>query len=257
MTIDEMLDRVADKLGVEPPKPRQTTPAPQLSTTSCQTTAKSECTDSCSEHKCSGSCDNHSDEHKCGGHCHDNESEHKCGGHCHDNGSEHKCSRHCHDNESEHKCGGHCHDGGAEHKCSGHCHDKGTVLDLAYAKRLADGLESAAAAMGVNVVIAIVNEGGNLMCLHAMDDSYIASIKASRDKAFTAVALKMPTHVALKESRGGSLDGYTNGNGILMLGGGFPLEKGGRIYGGIGISGGTKEQDTLLAQIGAEVFRRL
>ena len=67
----------------------------------------------------------------------------------------------------------------------------------------------------------------------------------------------MPTHVALKESRGGALDGYTNGNGILMLGGGFPLEKDGRIYGGIGISGGTKEQDTLLAQIGAEVFRRL
>ena len=239
-----MLDRVADKLGVEPPKPRQTSPAPQPSTTSCQTTAKSECTGSCSERKCSGSCDNHSDEHKCGGHCHDKGSEHKCGGHCHDGGA-------------EHKCGGHCRDKGSEHKCGGHCHDKGTVLDLAYAKRLADGLESAATAMGVNVVIAIVNEGGNLMCLHAMDDSYIASIKASQDKAFTAVALKMPTHVALKESCGGALDGYTNGNGILMLGGGFPLEKGGRIYGGIGISGGTKEQDTLLAQIGAEVFRRL
>ena len=225
MTIDEMLDRVADNLGVKSPETKKASTSPRLSTTSCQTTVKSNCTGGCSEHKC------HS--------------------------SENKCSVGCDNHGDGHKCGGHCHGSGAEHKCGGHCREESTVLNLTYAKKLADGLEAAAEAMGVKVVIAIVNEGGNLMCLHAMDDSYIASIKASQDKAFTAVALKMPTHVALKESRGGALDGYTNGNGILMLGGGFPLEKDGRIYGGIGISGGTKEQDTLLAQIGAEVFRRL
>ena len=170
---------------------------------------------------------------------------------------EHKCSGHCHDHSGGHKCSGGCKSHGGEHKCSGHCHGNGAKLDLAFAKKLAQGIESAAEAIGVRVVIAIVNEGANLMCLHAMDDSYIASIKASQDKAYTAVALKMPTHVALKESRGGALDGYTNGNGILMLGGGFPLERDGHIYGGIGVSGGTKEQDTLLAQIGAEVFRKL
>lgn len=195
MTIDEMLDRVAENLGVEAPKPKQAVPAPtpQLSTVSCTAEPKA-------EDKC----------------------------HCHESSSEHKCSR-----------------------------SDNAGLDLAYAKKLAQGIEAAADLMGERVVIAIVNEGGNLMCLHAMDNSYIASIKASQEKAFTAVALQMPTHIALKESRGGALDGYTNGNGILMLGGGFPLEKDGHIYGGIGISGGTKEQDTLLAQIGAEVFRRL
>lgn len=234
MTIDEMLDRVAENLGVEPPESKQAAPAPQLSTVSC--TAKPE-----SSH-CS--CGNHGSEHKCSGNCKKHDSGHKCSGSCHD--SERKCSGNCKNHDSGHKC--HC--GGAE------CYDN-AKLDLAFAKKLAHGLEAAAEAMGVRVVIAIVNEGGNLMCLHAMDNSYIASIKASQEKAFTAVALQMPTHAALKESRGGALDGYTNGNGILMLGGGFPLEKGGRIYGGIGISGGTKEQDTLLAQIGAEVFRRL
>ena len=222
MTIDEMLDRVAENLGVESPESEQAAPAPRLSTVSC--TEKPESGNQA--HKC-----------KCGG---EHGSDRKCGG----------CSGH----GSEHKCGGGCKNHGREHKCS--CHDDAN-LDLAYAKMLANGLEAAAEAMGVKVVIAVVNEGGNLMCLHAMDDSYIASIKASQEKAFTAVALKMPTHVALKESRGGALDGYTNGNGILMLGGGFPLEKGGRICGGIGVSGGTKEQDILLAQIGAEVFRRL
>ena len=44
---------------------------------------------------------------------------------------------------------------------------------------------------------------------HAMDDSYIASVQASQDKAYTAVALKMPTY-RIDESRGGSLDGLTN-----------------------------------------------
>lgn len=226
MTIDEMLDRVAENLGVEAPEVKQAAPVkdPPLSRLSCA--EKPDNASSHHEHKC-----------KCGG---NHSSEHKCGGNCKNHGPEHKCSG---------NCGSH----GSEHKCS--CND--VKLDITYAKTLANGLEAAAEAMGVKIVIAIANEGGNLMCLHAMDDSYIASIKASQEKAFTAVALKMPTHVALKESRGGALDGYTNGNGILMLGGGFPLEKGGRIYGGIGVSGGTKEQDILLAQIGAEVFRRL
>ena len=128
-------------------------------------------------------------------------------------------------------------------------------LSLDIAKEIAYLIEKAALQIGVKVVISVDNDGANLILLHAMDESYIASIKASQEKAYTAVALKMPTHVALQESRGGALDGYTNGNGILMLGGGFPLEYGGRIYGGVGVSGGTKEQDIILAKAGAEYFR--
>lgn len=142
-------------------------------------------------------------------------------------------------------------DGDGEHKC--HCANA-KKLTLEAAKFVAQGVEVAARNMGVKVVIAIDNDGANLMLLHAMDDSYIASIKAAQDKAYTAVALKMPTDVALKESRGGSLDGLTNGNGLLLLGGGYPLESEGKIFGGIGVSGGTKEQDTLLARIGTELF---
>ena len=109
--------------------------------------------------------------------------------------------------------------------------------------------------LGVKVVVAIRDEGANLVLLHAMDDSYIASVQASQDKAYTAVALKMPTHIALDESRGGSLDGLTNGNGILLLGGGYPLRTDKKIYGGIGVSGGTKEQDTTLAMVADAYFK--
>ena len=127
-------------------------------------------------------------------------------------------------------------------------------MSLSKAKEIAKAVEIAAGIIGVNVVVAVRDEGANLVLLHAMDDSYIASIQASQDKAYTAVALKMPTHIALKESRGGTLDGFTNGNGILLLGGGYPLKKDDKIYGGIGVSGGTKEQDTLLAMVAAAYF---
>ena len=137
--------------------------------------------------------------------------------------------------------------------------DGEAILDeeavAAMAKELAEAVEKAATILGVKVVVAIRDKGANLVLLHAMDDSYIASVQASQDKAYTAVALKMPTHIALDESRGGSLDGLTNGNGILLLGGGYPLRTDKKIYGGIGVSGGTKEQDTTLAMVADAYFK--
>ena len=95
-------------------------------------------------------------------------------------------------------------------KCGGNCkHESPEKMTIAMAKELAEAVEKAATILGVKVVVAIRDEGANLVLLHAMDDSYIASVQASQDKAYTAVALKMPTHIALDESRGGSLDGLT------------------------------------------------
>ena len=141
-------------------------------------------------------------------------------------------------------------------KCGGNCkHESPEKMTIAMAKELAEAVEKAATILGVKVVVAIRDEGANLVLLHAMDDSYIASVQASQDKAYTAVALKMPTHIALDESRGGSLDGLTNGNGILLLGGGYPLRTDKKIHGGIGVSGGTKEQDTTLAMVADAYFK--
>ena len=128
-------------------------------------------------------------------------------------------------------------------------------ISLEIAKKLATAVECAAKAIGVSVVTAIVNDGGNLICLEAMDNSYLASVRAAWDKAYTAAALKMPTYVALEQSRGGALDGLTNGNGILLLGGGEPLMAGNVLLGGVGVSGGTKEQDALLAKVAVEIFK--
>ena len=127
-------------------------------------------------------------------------------------------------------------------------------LTLDAAKEIARAAEIASDILGVKTVTAIRDEGANLVLLHAMDNSYIASVQVAQDKAYTAAALKMPTHKALEESRGGALDGLTNGNGIMLLGGGFPLKIKDKIYGGVGVSGGTKEQDTLIAAVAAAIF---
>lgn len=127
-------------------------------------------------------------------------------------------------------------------------------MDLKTAKKLALAVENAAEKIGISVVTAIMNEGARLVCLEAMDYSYIASVEAAQQKAYTAAALKMPTYKALEEARGGSLDGLTNGSGILLLAGGEPLFCNGKLIGAVGVSGGTKEQDALLAKVAAVIF---
>lgn len=134
-----------------------------------------------------------------------------------------------------------------------------TGLTLSLAKKLSEVIERKAAADGVKVVVAIVDAGANLILLHATDDAYIASVQIAQDKAYTSAALKMFTHTALELSRGGALDGLnvTTANRLSLLGGGAPLEIGGRIVGGLGVSGGTAQEDTDFAIFGAECMKFL
>lgn len=133
-----------------------------------------------------------------------------------------------------------------------------TELTLGLAKEISLAVEKKAEEMGKNVVIAVLDAGANLMLLHSMQDSYIASRQIAQDKAYTAVALKMPTHIALNESRGGALDGLsaTDSNHIMLLGGGEPLIINGKVVGAVGVSGGTADEDIFFAQFGAMYLER-
>lgn len=132
------------------------------------------------------------------------------------------------------------------------------ILTLGLAKELAYAVEKRAEQLGKKIVVAITDSGANLVLLQSMDDAYIASCRIAQDKAYTSVALKMPTHVALAESRGGKLDGLmvTDNNKVSLLGGGYPLIMGGKLVGGIGVSGGTAEEDTEFAHFGALYLER-
>lgn len=131
------------------------------------------------------------------------------------------------------------------------------AISLSDAKFLAARVEERAKEMGVNAVVAIADEGGNLKLCECMDNSYLASRDIAINKAYTSVALKMSTaKLATLACPGGSLYGIQNTNGgrIVIFGGGDPLSVRGKIIGGIGVSGGSAEQDTELSAYGRKIF---
>ncbi len=74
------------------------------------------------------------------------------------------------------------------------------------------------------------------------------------------VALKLPTHeLAPLAQPGAPLFGISHADGgrVVIFGGGFPLKHGPRIIGGIGVSGGSVEEDMLCATAATEVFEKL
>ncbi len=130
------------------------------------------------------------------------------------------------------------------------CLDTANALCACVAKKAAE--------MGVNAVVAVTGPSGHPISVQCMDDAYIASYDIAVNKAFTVTALKMST-AELKPlaQPGGSLYGiqFTNNGKIIIFGGGVPLyNKKGRIIGGLGVSGGSEEQDTELGNFGGELF---
>lgn len=123
--------------------------------------------------------------------------------------------------------------------------------DLATAKRLAAAAEARASELGVPIVFAAADAGGNLMLLHRMEDSLLGSIDIATNKAFTSAAFKLPTDaLADLVLPGGSLYGIEQSNGgrVVVFGGGVPVFRDGRIAGAIGVSGGTVAEDMDIAQ---------
>ena len=130
-------------------------------------------------------------------------------------------------------------------------------MTLALAERICDAVTDYAKKMGVNAVVCVSDSAGNPRLVKSMDDAYIASYDVAVNKAFTVVALKMSTKTLKPLAQpGGSLYGiqFTNGGRIVIFGGGEPLTVNGKIIGGLGVSGGTEEQDTNLARMGKEFF---
>lgn len=129
---------------------------------------------------------------------------------------------------------------------------------LTAAKRMADAARQQALQMGIPMVIAIVDSGGNLILHERMDHSLLASISLALDKAYTAVALRMPTEQAARAALPGQ-DIYgintTNQGRLVIFGGGLPIYHQNTLFGGIGVSGGSVEEDILVAKAGLAAFK--
>jgi uncharacterized protein GlcG (DUF336 family)/mannose-6-phosphate isomerase-like protein (cupin superfamily) len=100
-------------------------------------------------------------------------------------------------------------------------------------------------------VIAIVDEGGNLMALERLDGTFAMGATISIGKARTAVLFKKPTRF-FEELINKGRTAMTAVDGFTPLIGGIPIIIGGEVVGGIGVSGAASaNQDEELALAGA------
>ena len=135
------------------------------------------------------------------------------------------------------------------------------LISLSLAARMTEAAVIRAAELGALVSAAVVDAGGHLVHFQRMDRAEIAGPTLAVDKAFTAVAHRVATAdlTALAAPDGPLAGLQANGGGrYVVFGGGLPCwssaGSGAVVVGGIGVSGGTTEQDVACAEAALTVF---
>ncbi len=131
------------------------------------------------------------------------------------------------------------------------------LLNLNEIISLGEFANQAARKMGIDIVFSFVDPAGAQRYFFVMDNPLLISHELATQKAWTAVALKMPTaELATQISQGQALFGLQHHSKVCCLGGGLPIWRNDQLLGAIGISGGTVEQDCAIAQAAASLFAR-
>ena len=128
------------------------------------------------------------------------------------------------------------------------------MLQLTDARRIIAAATTEAEKIGQPMNIAVVDEGGNLLAFERMTNAWIGSIDISQSKAWTSRAFDIETKTLGENSQSG--DQFfgihaSNDGKVMIFAGGVPLKKDGKVIGGLGISGGSGEQDHAVAEAGA------
>jgi glc operon protein GlcG len=130
------------------------------------------------------------------------------------------------------------------------------TLSLADAKQIAAAASTKAIAEGWNVVIAIHDNGGNLIYLERADGTQLGSIVVAQEKSRTALRFKRPTKVLEDTILAGRVH-MMSLPGITSVEGGLPLIVDGEVVGSIGVSGVQSNQDGQVAAAGAAALATL
>jgi glc operon protein GlcG len=128
----------------------------------------------------------------------------------------------------------------------------GRSLGLDRALAMVAAAREEAAKYGWPMCIAVVDPGGHLVALGRMDGAQTGGARIAEAKAATATGFKRPT-MLFEEGLKSSVR-YLGLSGALPLGGGIPIVVDGEIVGGIGVSGGTPQEDHQVAQVGIDAL---
>jgi glc operon protein GlcG len=135
-------------------------------------------------------------------------------------------------------------------------------LTLAGARAIIAGAAVKADSMGWKMNIAVVDDGGHLIAFERMEGARPASVYTALTKATTAATLRQPSgplpagttnpdpllNLSLQNAAAAS------GGKITTLYGGVPVVVDGQVIGGVGVGGGTGEQDAQAARAGIQAF---
>ncbi|KAF1943143.1 DUF336-domain-containing protein [Clathrospora elynae] len=129
------------------------------------------------------------------------------------------------------------------------------VISAAQAQAIISSAISAATKLNIPENIAVVDPSGLLVAFLRMDNAFPGSIDISTKKARTAVLFNGLSSADLYAAvqPGAPLYGVENTNGgLIVFGGGVPVFRKGVLIGGVGVSGGSAEQDVEVAMKGVE-----
>ena len=109
-----------------------------------------------------------------------------------------------------------------------------------------------AAMLGIRVNVALTDGAGVLAGFLRMPGAFLHSVDIAIDKAYTAASFGLPTAqwMSILAQDEALRIGLTERPRLVVLGGGLPIREGGVLIGGIGVSGGSAEQDEQCARAG-------
>jgi glc operon protein GlcG len=131
----------------------------------------------------------------------------------------------------------------------------GPTISLEDAKKAAAQAIGEARKNNWTMAVAVVDPSGTLIYYEKMDNTQNGSADVSISKARSAARFKRPTK-AFQDAlaAGGTGLRILRIEGAIPVEGGIPLILEGKIVGGIGLSGGTSEQDGQCAKAGVDAL---
>lgn len=128
---------------------------------------------------------------------------------------------------------------------------------LGSAKKLAGLVEAEALASEVPVTVCVMDIHGNVILKHRMNDAPAFSMEIAERKAYTSALVGMRTADLLPLVQPGqelfSLS-FLAGGRFVAMGGGVPLVDEGKVFAGVGVSGGTVAQDAAIVEAAVANF---
>ena len=120
------------------------------------------------------------------------------------------------------------------------------------ARGLADAARAQAQAIGKALSIAVVDYGGFIVLVERMDGARPMTPSIALSKAYSAAVMQRPTSM-LENWRNSDPVFFTQvgrmgQHPIVATKGGYTLKRGGEIVGGLGISGGSPDEDQKICE---------